>query len=150
MNSSYLSGLPFNVGYNDSGQDRDTGPGRPDLTGDTDGPETRAQWFNAAPIGAAGSAFGRPARGTFGSLERNALRGPHFWQTDASLFKNLRFGPSYVLQLRVEAMNVFNQVNLGLPDSTVGVPGNLNPNAGRINSTAGPQRALQFAARFSF
>ena len=36
------------------------------------------------------------------------------------------------------------------PDATIGVPGNLNPNAGRINGTAGPQRALQFAARFSF
>jgi hypothetical protein len=150
MNSSFLSGLPFNVGYNDSGQDRDTGPGRPDLIGDPEGPKTRAQWFNAAPIGASGSAFGRPARGTFGSLERNALRGPHLWQTDASLFKNVRFSPSHVLQLRVEAMNVFNQVNLGLPDTTVGVPGNPNPNAGRINSTASPQRALQFAARFSF
>jgi hypothetical protein len=55
-----------------------------------------------------------------------------------------------VLQLRIESMNVFNQVNLGLPDATVGVPGNLNPNAGRINSTAGPQRGLQLAARFSF
>lgn len=150
MNSSYLSGLPFNVGYNDAGQDRDTGPGRPNLIGDPDGPGTRTQWFNAAPIGASGSAFGRPARGTFGDLERNALRGPHFWQTDASLFKNVRFGPSYQLQLRLEAMNVFNQVNLGLPDATVGVPGNLNPNAGRINGTAGPQRALQLAARFSF
>ena len=27
------SGVPFNVGYNDSGADRDTGPGRPNLTG---------------------------------------------------------------------------------------------------------------------
>ncbi len=150
VNSSFLSGLPFNVSYNDAGQDRDTGPNRPDLIGDPDGPETRAQWFNAAPIGASGSAFGRPARGTFGSLERNALRGPHFWQTDASLFKNLRFRQQYVLQLRVEAMNVFNQVNLALPDATIGVPGNLNPNAGRINGTAGPQRAVQLAARFSF
>lgn len=150
MNSSFLSGLPFNVGYNDSGQDRDTGPGRPDLVGDPDGPGTRSQWFNAAPIGAAGSAFGRPARGTFGSLGRNELRGPHFWQTDASLFKNLSFGAARTLQFRLEALNVFNQVNLGLPDSTIGVPGNLNPNAGRINSTAGPQRALQLALRFSF
>ena len=49
---------------------------------------------------------------------------------------------------------MFNHVNLGNPDSEVGVPGNLNPNAGRINSTASgnldPQRNLQFAVKFSF
>src|SRR5207237_9972817 len=45
------SGLPFNVGYNDSGADRDAGPGRPNLIGHPDGPKNRDEWFNAAPIG---------------------------------------------------------------------------------------------------
>ena len=61
-NTFIQSGLPFNVNYRDAGADRDTGPNRPDLIGDPDGPQTREQWFNAAPIGASGSAFGRPAR----------------------------------------------------------------------------------------
>ena len=76
-------------------QDRDTGPNRPDLIGDPDGPKTRDQWFNAAPIGDPSSAFGRPARGTFGNLPRNALRGPGYWRVDASLFKHftVRRGP---------------------------------------------------------
>ena len=34
--------------YRNAGQDRDTGPNRPDLIGDPDGPQTRDQWFNAA------------------------------------------------------------------------------------------------------
>ncbi len=65
------------------------GPNRPDLIGDPDGPQTRDQWFNATPIGEAGSAFGRPATGTFGNLERNALRGPGYWRVDASTVQEL-------------------------------------------------------------
>jgi hypothetical protein len=153
-NTTIQSGLPFNVGYRDAGQDRDTGPNRPNLIGDPDGPKTRDQWFNAAAIGASGSAFGRPARGTFGDLPRNALRGPGYWRTDASLFKDFAFGVSRHLQLRIEVVNLFNNVNLGNPDSEVGVPGNPNTNAGRINSTAyfnaDPQRNFQFAAKITF
>ena len=51
-------------------------------------------------------------------------------------------------------MNLFNHVNLGNPDSEVGVPGNLNANAGRITSTAyggnDLQRNFQFGLRFVF
>jgi hypothetical protein len=153
-NTTIQSGLPFNVSYRDAGQDRDTGPNRPDLVGDPDGPKTREQWFNAAGIGSPGSAFARPARGTFGNLPRNALRGPGYWRVDASLFKHLPLGGGRGLELRIEAVNLFNHVNLGNPDSEVGVPGNPNPNAGRITSTAygnaDPQRNLQFAAKFRF
>ena len=49
-------------------------------------------YFNATPIGSSGSAFGRPARGTFGNLERNALTGPGYWRVDASLFKRFHLG----------------------------------------------------------
>jgi hypothetical protein len=148
------SGLPFDVSYRDAGADRDTGPNRVDLIGDPSGPETRTQWFNTTPIGTAGSAFGRPARGTFGNMKRNSLRGPGYWRTDASLFKHVRVGATRQLEVRIEAVNLFNHVNLGNPDSEVGVPGNNNPNAGRINSTAygntDPQRNFQFALKFMF
>jgi outer membrane receptor protein involved in Fe transport len=150
-----MSGLPFNVSYRDSGQDRDTGPGRPDLIGDPapgsgDGQST--PYFNVTPIGSPGSAFGRPARGTFGNLPRNELRGPGYWNVDASLFKRFDLGGDRNLELRVEAQNVFNKVNLGNPDSEIGVPGNPNPNAGFITGTApnAVQRNLQFALRFGF
>jgi outer membrane receptor protein involved in Fe transport len=147
------SGLPFNVSYRNAGADRDTGPNRPDLVGDPDGPQTIAQWFNAAPIGASGSAFGRPAKGTFGNLERNALRGPGYWRTDASLFKHFMMGTNE-FEVRFEVVNLLNHVNLGNPDSEVGVPGNPNTNAGRINSTAfgnlDPQRQLQLGFKYRF
>jgi hypothetical protein len=149
------SGLPFNVTYRDAGADRDTGGNnRPNLIGDPDGPKTEEQWFNAAAIGASGSAFSRPAAGTFGNLERNALRGPGYWRVDGSLFKHFRVGGTRMLEARIEAVNLFNNVNLANPDSEVGVPGTPNTNAGRINGTAfggsDPMRNFQFALKFSF
>jgi Carboxypeptidase regulatory-like domain len=153
QNTVIQSGFPFNVSYRNSGEDRDTGPNRPDLIGDPKGPQTRDEWFNATAIGEAGSAFGRPAVGTFGNLERNALRGPGYWRVDASLFKTFAIGTQR-LEIRIEAVNVLNHVNLGFPDSEVGVPGTPNPNAGRITSTAfdngDPQRNFQFGLRYVF
>jgi outer membrane receptor protein involved in Fe transport len=149
------SGIPFNVGYRDSGADRDVGPGRPNLIGDPEaGGGSRDRWYNTTPIGSSGSAFERPAPGTFGNLERNALRGPYYRRTDASLFKHFRLGGTRDLEIRIEAVNLFNVVNLGYPDGTVGIPGNDNPNAGRITETAyfnaDPQRNFQFAVKFQF
>ncbi len=153
-NTTIQSGLPFNVTYRDAGADRDTGPNRPDLIGDPDGPGTRDQWFNTTPIGSSGSAFGRPARGTFGNLPRHHLRGPGYWRVDASFFKHVALGEGRAIELRLEVVNLFNHVNLGNPNGEIGVPGNDNPNAGRINSTAfgnsDPQRNFQFAAKIRF
>ena len=147
------SGLPFDVTYRDAGADRDVGPNRPNLVGDASGPKTADQWFNATPIGASGSAFARPAIGTYGNLPRNALRGPGYWRTDFSVIKRITMSARSV-ELRVEAVNIFNNENLDNPDSTIGVPGNPNPNAGRITSTAyggqDPMRNFQFAIKYVF
>jgi outer membrane receptor protein involved in Fe transport len=147
-------GLPFNVTYRDAGADRDAGPNRPDLVGNPDGPKTKDQWFNAAAIGSANSAFARPARGTFGNLPRNALRGPGYWRTDFSLIKRFAIGGSRSLEARVESVNIFNHANLGNPDAEIGVPGNPNSNAGKITSTAyggqDPMRNFQFAVKYIF
>jgi outer membrane receptor protein involved in Fe transport len=148
------SGIPFDAGYAGSGADRDTGPGRPDLIGDPDGPKTQDQWFNTTPIGASGSAFGRPAKGTFGDMKRNSLTGPGYWRVDASLFKKFHFTDTSALEFRLEVVNLFNHVNLGNPNNEVGTVSDPRSDAGRINSTAyfgrDPQRNLQFALRFLF
>jgi len=149
------SGLPFEVSYRDAFLERDVPPDRPDLIGDPyAGGGTQDRWFNATPIGSPGSAFARPAVATFGNLPRNALTGPGYWRVDASLFKRMALTKKAALELRVDAVNLFNHVNLGLPDGDIGVPGNDNPNAGRISSTAyfngDPQRNLQFGLRFTF
>ena len=84
----------------------------------------------------------------------NMLRGPYYRRTDMGLFKHIKIGGSKDLEVRIEAVNFFNVVNLGQPDSTVGVPGNPNNHAGVIDSTAygnsDPQRNFQFGAKFTF
>jgi hypothetical protein len=106
-------------------------------------------YFNATPIGTPGSAFGRPARVTFGNLKRSAFRGPSFWNVDASLFKRVRLFGATDLEFRLEVQNVFNHVNLGLRDAQVGVSGNDNPRAGFINGVDASwmPRNLQFGFR---
>jgi outer membrane receptor protein involved in Fe transport len=149
------SGLPYDVTYRDAIFDRDVGPYRPDVVGDPNaGDSTQDRWFNATPIGSPGSAFARPAVGTFGNMRRNSLTAPGYWRVDASLFKKIALAKRAALELRVEAVNLFNHVNLGLPDRMLGIPGSDNPNAGRISETANfnrdPQRNLQFGVRLSF
>lgn len=138
------SGQPFNVGFDTTGIS-DTGPNRPDLVGQIRRGLSREQFFDP-------TVFATPAEGTFGNLGRNALRGPMFFNTDASLFKKFRIDESKEFEFRIEVSNLFNRVNLGQPDGFIGNPENpnANGNAGRINSTFGPQRNFQFAGKFKF
>jgi Carboxypeptidase regulatory-like domain/TonB dependent receptor len=151
------SGLPFDVTYRDAGADRDVGPNRPDVIRDPrsgSGDGLVSPYFNAMPIGTPGSAFARPSVGTFGGLPRNALTGPAYWRVDGSLLKRVPLKAHANLELRLQVVNLFNHVNLGNPDGEIGVPGNDNPGAGFITSTAysgtDPQRNLQFGLRLAF
>jgi hypothetical protein len=151
------SGLPFTATYRGASADRDTGHDRPNLVGDPNvggGDGLRAPYFNVTPIGSPGSAFERPAIGTFGDLRSDALTGPGYWRVDASFARSYAVGARGAIEMRIDVANLFNHVNLGLPDGEIGVPGNPNPNAGLITSTAygggDPQRSVQFGLRLSF
>jgi hypothetical protein len=151
---TFQSGIPFDVTYAGAGADRDVGPNRPNVSGDIAIYGGRDRYFDSTPIGVAGSPYTRPDPGTFGNMERNSLRGPGYHRTDASIFKSVRFAGTKDLQFRVEVVNLFNNVNLGNPDTEIGSPGSDRPNAGRISSTAyfnaDPQRNFQFAVKFQF
>lgn len=111
--------------------------------------------FNAA-------AFSVPAAGVFGNAGRNLLRGPHFVQVDASLFKNTKLTERTSLQLRLEVFNLFNFANYADPSGGLSCSGSVgNCTAfGVSNSTVGNQlggllgfggpRQTQFSARFIF
>lgn len=74
------------------------------------------------------------------------LRSANVYNVDMSLFKKVRFGETKELQLRAEAFNVFNIMNLAVPSvTTIGQTG-----AGRITSIVGNPRQIQFGARFVF
>jgi len=91
------------------------------------------------------TAFSIPS-GSFGNFPRNALRSASVKNVDLSLFKNVPFGGSRMLQLRIEAFNVFNIMSLGVPSgTTIGIAG-----AGQVTSIAGNPRQIQLGARFVF
>ncbi|HEV2914809.1 MAG TPA: TonB-dependent receptor [Pyrinomonadaceae bacterium] len=145
-NTIIQSGLPFNVHY-DNGGVIDVGDNRPNVNGEPRIIGSRDQWFDP-------TTFSTPAVGNLGNLPRNALRGPGYWRTDASLFKKFQFSETKELEFRIEAVNVFNHVNLENPDSNIGNPASPNANAGKITSTAffgnDLQRNFQFGVKFKF
>jgi Carboxypeptidase regulatory-like domain len=65
------------------------------------------------------SDFPLPESGTLGTLPRNVYYGPSYFTTDFSLFKNIEmrlFGSdTQTLQLRIEAYNLFDTLNLNNP-----------------------------------
>jgi hypothetical protein len=140
------SGLPFNVTFNNAGIN-DTGQNRPNVNGKPTIIGNQNRWFDATQ-------FSNPAVGTFGNLRRNALRGPGYWRTDASLFKNFIFREDLRLQFRVEVVNLFNHNNWDLPQGNIGNPASPNSNAGQVTANAyggtDPMRNVQFALRFQF
>jgi hypothetical protein len=151
---TFQSGIPFDVSYAGAGGDRDVGPNRPNISGDITINGGRDEYFDGTAIGDSGSPYTRPAPGTFGNMERMSLRGPGYRVTNASMFKRVSVGGTRALEFRIEAVNLFNNVNLGNPDTEIGSPGSPRPNAGRINSTAyfnaDLQRNFQFAVKFQF
>jgi Carboxypeptidase regulatory-like domain len=81
-----------------------------------------------------------------GDLPRNAYRGPGFASTDLSIFKDfvLPWGSDTRLQFRWEVFNVFNRVNLRLPQGNLALP-----TFGR-STQAFAAREMQFALKLIF
>lgn len=90
------------------------------------------------------SAFPVPAPGVNGNLGRNVFRGPGFAETDLSLAKTFRLREAVSAQVRIDAFNAFNRVNLNNPVSDLS-----NNNFGRSTSADTP-RVLQAKIRLEF
>jgi hypothetical protein len=101
--------------------------------------QSAALWFNPA-------AFSEPQQPyRNGTAGRNSLRGPALYNSDLSLSKNLIPSEKWQLELRADAFNAFNHVNLGLPNATIDVSG-----AGQITSVQTPMRRMQFGLHLTF
>jgi hypothetical protein len=121
---------------------------RPNLTGnpnDLGGSRSRSakigEWFDTA-------AFTQNPQFTFGNAPRSFGRGPRLVTTDASLIKKVPFKEKGALELRLEALNVFNHASLGNPGTTFG-----SSNFGVVStlqSGSVASRTLQLAAHFTF
>ena len=145
--TTWQSGLSFTPTVSGANCSVNSGPCRPDLIGDPSvSNQDQNQWFQGG-IGP-GTPWAKAAEGQFGNAERGSLRGPAFFQTDLSIFKNFRITENVKAEFRAEVFNLFNNVNLGLPTSEVD-----NPNAGRITGLQFPNarmRQWQFGARIKF
>jgi hypothetical protein len=120
-----------------TGSQRADVSGDPTLSSDRSTSEKILAWFNT-------SAYAPNALGTFGNSGRNSLRGPGSKNVDLGMHKTFATGGGTRLQVRIEAFNVFNWVNLGNPNTTQN-----SPNFGRITS-AGSPRVMQAAVRMTF
>ena len=99
----------------------------------------RNQWFNPAAY----SEPTQPFRN--GNARRNSLRGPGLTLSDLSLAKTLLHEKRVSLDIQADAFNVFNHVNLGLPNSQVD-----NPQAGQITFAQTAPRQMQFGLHVQF
>ena len=118
---------------------------------------TPSCWFNP-------SAFAVPPAGEFGNAGRNILRGPAFAQFDAALHKDFAIAERRKITVGLEAYNLFNHPNFGVPSNTQSplslggngdavfkdAAGNFAANAGQILTTAGTGRQIQLSGRFTF
>lgn len=79
-----------------------------------------------------------------GNGKRNTHRAPGFWNTDLGLIKRFGVWRSQQVTLRVDALNVFNQNNYGLPVTNMS-----SPNFGKNVNNWG-NRSLTLSAKYSF
>lgn len=109
--------------------------------------KTADHWLNPA-------AFVLPAPGTLGTLGRNALQGPRMFQLDVAVSRTFSLGERKSVQLRGEAFNLANHLNLSNPVTAL----NNTAAFGKIQSdisgtsglSAGDPRIMQFALKFVF
>ncbi len=114
-------------------------------------------WFNP-------SAFAVPPAGEFGNAGRNILKGPGFAEFDPALHKEFAIVHEWRITVGVEAYNLFNHPNFGVPSNTQSpfflggtgdavlknAAGDFADNAGQILTTASTSRQFQLTGRFTF
>ena len=150
---SARTGLPVNVtvdrsssavatGYTIS-QRPDRVPGVPIYPA---GGSSIQHWINPA-------AFATPTGGGYGTLGRNAVRGPGLWQSDFGLARHIPVAEQLQLEFRAEFFNLFNRAQYGLPLADLSSSGSFGQIIAPVNTSpvgTGTPRQIQFLLRASF
>ncbi|HLJ48687.1 MAG TPA: TonB-dependent receptor [Bryobacteraceae bacterium] len=105
-------------------------------------------FFTPDQISALTNVANEPAAGFVGSSGLNTLRGPHFFDMDASLVKRFKITERQALTFRAEAYNMFNNVNFATPATA-----QLNITSttfGKISTDYNGARTMQCALRYDF
>ena len=143
------SGRPFTIITGaDSNGDTNLGSDRPNIdpAGSLVWDKEHKSFTNngkyVAPLGTNGLPL-QNALGN-GNAPRNSERGPAFWNTDMAIMKRFNLPGTVTFTARVDAFNLFNQNNYGIPVANMSSPSfgqNLN-NFGR--------RIIQLGGKFTF
>jgi hypothetical protein len=97
------------------------------------------RWFDT-------TAFTATTTGTFGNCGPNTVTGPGQKIMNLSFFRSVPFSDARRLELRWEIFNLFNTPLYGRPGQAVTNPATF----GRISTTAGDPREMQFAVKIYF
>ncbi|HEY7389119.1 MAG TPA: carboxypeptidase regulatory-like domain-containing protein [Bryobacteraceae bacterium] len=113
-------------------------------------PAPCVQWTSSA-------AFAAPATGTYGNLGAFNMAGPGVFQFDMALVRAFRIREKQTIQVRCEAFNILNRVNLSTPVATLNssnfgqITSDISgPQAGGLVASSGDPRIVQFALKFLF
>jgi hypothetical protein len=108
------------------------------ISDDVYGPKTLDQYLNPA-------AFSQPAAGTFGNHVRASIEGPGQWVLNTAVSRIVTFSSAQSVEFRIEAFNLLNHFNWGLPVTNFG-----QSTFGRITSQATDPRIMQFGVKYAF
>jgi hypothetical protein len=91
-------------------------------------------------------AFQQPAPGTFGTMERNSIRGLGTQNLDLAISRNFGLSGTQSFEVRVEAFNLFDWTQWGLPNTNL-----FSPTFGQISSILPESyRIMQFGVKYLF
>ncbi|OFW08641.1 MAG: hypothetical protein A3G20_01080 [Acidobacteria bacterium RIFCSPLOWO2_12_FULL_59_11] len=97
------------------------------------------------------TAFVLAEPGYFGNLARNTVTGPGMFNYDFSVAKGFSISERTKLEFRSEFFNLFNMPHFGVPGRSVfTTTGARVATAGRILSTVGDSRQIQFSLKMTF
>ena len=131
------SGLPFSItdGNTAIGNYSGTILGIPIASGGQSGSCGKGNnYLSGAPCLSAAAFFNGATASTYPGLSaqtRNQFRGPHYFNTDIAFFRDFQFMERFKLSAGLQAFNVFNHSNFGLPDAALG-----DATFGQISGTA--------------
>jgi hypothetical protein len=150
----WQSGLPFSLSYDECGASiPGDAPCQPNgsvgsLKTGLNGFGSGATYFKAPGLG---NGFTAPSLDTIGNVNRNTAWGPHFFNADMSIMKNVTIHDRVTAQFRMDAYNAFNHINYGNPAGSVESGGGIGsgPFPASLSGTTNP-RQLQFTLHLAF
>jgi hypothetical protein len=163
--TQWSGGLPFTLGYNESGSNINGGPGYPTQskkmptsltpfvanTGGTGSRTFYAQQSTDIVTDPGTGIFTNPGLDHFGNAGINTYRGPRFFGTDLGLTKAFTIWENVAVKFRMDAFNAFNHITAGNPGGNVESTGSINGEGGGCGpgNECGP-RQLEFSLHAQF